>query len=74
MRLGPERHAKAERAADILANDGVRIGGTDFDRQLSLGVVMPLFGFGSADEARRPRCSIELFPRSRDLVKHQPHV
>ena len=26
----------------------MRIGGTDFDRQLSLGVVMPLFGFGSA--------------------------
>ena len=38
----------ADRAADILANDGVRIGGTDFDRQLSLGVIMPLFGFGSA--------------------------
>jgi hypothetical chaperone protein len=48
VRLGPERHTKANRAADILANDGVRIGGTDFDRQLSLGVVMPLFGFGSA--------------------------
>ena len=48
VRLGPERHGKADRTADILANDGVRIGGTDFDRQLSLGVVMPLFGFGSA--------------------------
>jgi hypothetical chaperone protein len=48
VRLGPERHGKAVRAGDILANDGVRIGGTDFDRQLSLGVVMPLFGFGSA--------------------------
>ena len=47
VRLGPERHTKADRAADILANDGVRVGGTDFDRQLSLGVVMPLFGFGS---------------------------
>jgi len=47
-RLGPERHGKADRTADILANDGVRIGGTDFDRQLSLGVIMPLFGFGSA--------------------------
>ena len=48
VRLGPERHGKADRTADILANDGVRIGGTDFDRQLSLGVIMPLFGFGSA--------------------------
>jgi hypothetical chaperone protein len=52
VRLGPGRHGKADRAADILANDGVRVGGTDFDRQLSLGVVMPLFGFGSA--MRRP--------------------
>jgi hypothetical chaperone protein len=48
VRLGPKRHGKIDRATDILANDGVRIGGTDFDRQLSLGVVMPLFGFGSA--------------------------
>ena len=47
VRLGPQRHGKVDRAADILANDGVRIGGTDFDRQLSLGIVMPLFGFGS---------------------------
>jgi hypothetical chaperone protein len=48
VRLGPQRHGKVDRSADILANDGVRIGGTDFDRKLSLGVVMPLFGFGSA--------------------------
>ncbi|MDO9061551.1 MAG: Hsp70 family protein, partial [Bradyrhizobium sp.] len=48
VRLGPQRHGKVDRSQDILANDGVRIGGTDFDRQLSLGVVMPLFGFGSA--------------------------
>ena len=48
VRLGPRRHGRTDRSADILANDGVRIGGTDFDRQLSLGVVMPLFGFGSA--------------------------
>jgi hypothetical chaperone protein len=48
VRLGPERHGKADRSADILANDGIRVGGTDFDRQLSLGAVMPLFGYGSA--------------------------
>src|SRR6195952_2768426 len=33
-RLGPDRHGKADRSADILANDGVRIGGTHFDRPL----------------------------------------
>ncbi|SFG64230.1 Hsp70 family protein [Methylobacterium gossipiicola] len=47
VRLSPERHAKAERGDDILANDGVRIGGTDFDRRLSLGTVMPLLGLGT---------------------------
>jgi hypothetical chaperone protein len=48
VRLGPHRHGRADRSKDILANDGVRIGGTDFDRHLSLGVVMPLLGYRSA--------------------------
>lgn len=48
VRLGPQRRGAADRSADILANDGVRIGGTDFDRLLSLGLVMPLLGYGSA--------------------------
>jgi hypothetical chaperone protein len=48
VRLSPERHLRADRKTDILANDGVRVGGTDFDRQLSLGVVMPLLGYRSA--------------------------
>ena len=56
VRLSPERHAKAERADDILANDGVRIGGTDFDRFLSLGTVMPLLGLGSP--MKRPELSV----------------
>jgi hypothetical chaperone protein len=47
IRLGPARREKADRADDILANDGVRIGGTDFDRKLSLEKLMPHFGFGS---------------------------
>ncbi len=47
VRLCPKRHQKIDRKGDILANDGVRIGGTDFDRRLSLGTLMPLFGYGS---------------------------
>jgi len=47
VRLSAERHRHADRAADILANDGVRIGGTDFDRLLSLGELMPLLGYRS---------------------------
>ncbi len=47
VRLSPERRALAERQGDILATGGVHIGGTDFDKQLSLNGVMPLFGYGS---------------------------
>ncbi|MDF2618830.1 MAG: molecular chaperone [Xanthobacteraceae bacterium] len=47
VRLGPARRAKPDRAGDILANDGVRIGGTDVDRHLSLGTLMPLLGYRS---------------------------
>ncbi|TBU78999.1 Hsp70 family protein [Phytopseudomonas daroniae] len=47
VRLAPERRQQAERQNDILATGGVHIGGTDFDKQLSLQGVMPLFGYGS---------------------------
>jgi hypothetical chaperone protein len=47
VRLSPERHARADRSADVLANSGVRVGGVDFDRRLSLETVMPLLGFRS---------------------------
>ncbi|MES2633429.1 MAG: Hsp70 family protein [Pseudomonadota bacterium] len=44
VRLGPDRIAKADRSGDILATSGVHIGGTDYDRKLSLERVMPLLG------------------------------
>jgi len=47
LRLGPERASKDERTNDVLGCAGVHIGGTDFDRQLSLAGVMPLFGLGA---------------------------
>jgi len=47
VRLSPERARKTERRDDILANGGVHIGGTDFDKYLSLSSVMPLLGYGS---------------------------
>lgn len=45
LRLSPLRARLAERAGDILANDGIRVGGTDFDRLLSLAEVMPHLGY-----------------------------
>jgi len=47
VRLSPERADKLDRKDDILASGGVHIGGTDFDKQLSLAGVMPLLGLGS---------------------------
>lgn len=47
LRLSPERARQSDRLGDILANGGVHIGGTDFDKQLSLACVMPLLGYRS---------------------------
>ncbi|WP_285424117.1 Hsp70 family protein [Pseudomonas sp. efr-133-TYG-103a] len=47
VRLSPQRRRVDDRQSDILATGGVHIGGTDFDKQLSLQGVMPLFGYGS---------------------------
>ncbi len=46
VRLSPQRAARSERRDDILANGGVHIGGTDFDKYFSLASVMPLLGLG----------------------------
>ena len=45
IRLSPERRHLSDRREDILATGGVHIGGTDFDRQLSLAQAMPLLGY-----------------------------
>ena len=47
VRVSPERARAADRSADILGNGGIRLGGTDFDRSLSLAEVMPHLGHGS---------------------------
>jgi hypothetical chaperone protein len=47
VRLSPDRVGKLDRRDDILANGGVHIGGTDFDKYLSLSSVMPMLGHGT---------------------------
>ena len=44
IRLGQHLSHKSDRQQDILANHGVHIGGTDFDRHFSLASVMDRFG------------------------------
>ena len=45
IRLSHAHRDTQDRKNDILANSGVRIGGNDFDRELSLGAFMPVLGY-----------------------------
>jgi len=47
VRVSPERARAEDRGGDILATGGVHIGGTDFDRLLAMGKVMPELGLGT---------------------------
>lgn len=53
IRLSPDRAAKIDRQNDILAKNGIHIGGTDFDSLLSLDAVMPAFGLGTLVGAKK---------------------
>jgi hypothetical chaperone protein len=46
IQLGPKRKTCAKRSSDVLATTGTHLGGTDFDRLLNLGCVMPFLGLG----------------------------
>ncbi|MGX5842258.1 Hsp70 family protein [Mesorhizobium sp. ArgA1] len=45
VRVSPQRARSSDRKDDILANRGIHIGGTDFDRLLSIAHVMPKLGY-----------------------------
>ena len=47
VRVSPQSKSNASRLKDVLASNGVHVGGNDFDRALSLTSVMPHFGYGS---------------------------
>lgn len=47
IRLSKKYLNKPDRSSDILANTGVRIGGNDFDKDLSLNAFMPELGYRS---------------------------
>jgi hypothetical chaperone protein len=58
VRVGPGRRRRAERKDDILANHGVHIAGTDFDRHLELAAILPTCGyraFGPRHGSQPPR-------------------
>lgn len=47
IRIGPSFSPKDDRKEDILATSGVRVGGNDFDHDLSVSSFMPQFGRGT---------------------------
>jgi hypothetical chaperone protein len=58
LRIGPQRRRRVERKDDILANHGVHLAGTDFDRHVELAAILPLLGyraFGPARPGELPR-------------------
>jgi hypothetical chaperone protein len=55
VRVGPGRGAQASRASDILANHGVHVAGTDFDREVNVAAIMPVLGLGSASRSHASR-------------------
>lgn len=47
VRVGPARRHRLDRRDDILANHGVHVAGTDFDRRIELRCILPLAGYGA---------------------------
>jgi hypothetical chaperone protein len=52
VRVGPARRGRLDRRDDILANHGVHIAGTDFDRHVELTAILPLLGYRALRPAR----------------------
>jgi len=45
VRVGPQQRLRVDRRADILANHGVHVAGTDFDRHIALAHILPACGY-----------------------------
>ena len=54
VRLAPERRKRLDRKDDILANHGVHLAGTDFDRHVELAAILPLLGYRAYGPPLRP--------------------
>ena len=70
VRVGPERARRAhgvhstvrsaQRRDDILANHGVHLAGTDFDRHMALASILPLLGYRTLRPARQGEAAREV--------------
>ncbi|MDI4635569.1 Hsp70 family protein [Pelomonas sp. V22] len=60
VRVGPERMQRLDRRDDILANHGVHIAGTDFDRHIELASILREFGYRSFGPPRADGARLEV--------------
>jgi len=54
VRASAAAHGVADRRADVLANHGVHLAGTDFDRAVNVATIMPVLGYGGEGPGGRP--------------------
>ncbi|QHT66247.1 Hsp70 family protein [Rhodocytophaga rosea] len=61
IKLSSQKLLHKDRTTDILANSGVRVGGNDFDKQLSLWAIMPQLGYKSTYGEKKLEVPIKLY-------------
>ena len=61
VRVSPDGARRADRKDDVLANTGVHVGGTDFDRLLSIARVMPELGYGTPTKDGKRNLPVSYF-------------
>lgn len=59
VKISPEHADKDDRVDDILANGGIHIGGTDFDRKLNLATAMNELGYKSKFKEKSPTADFQ---------------
>ncbi len=68
IKLSPQKSTQVNRADDILATTGIRIGGTNFDQKLSISSFMPHLGLGS--DYRSDMDADQIFPLPLTIYHH----
>jgi len=61
IKLSRQKLLNRDRSADILASSGVRVGGNDFDKQLSFWAIMPQLGYKSTYGEKKLEVPIKLY-------------
>jgi hypothetical chaperone protein len=60
VRVGPQRCDRPDRRDDVLANHGLHIAGTDFDRRIELAGILRELGYGSLGPSRNGQPALEV--------------